>query len=258
MLYVIPLVVKNDMVLCCNYRVFQEVNMNKTIIAVGGAGFSRSEFVLERYILSQAEKAKPSVLFVPTASGDSPNYITLFYDTFNQLPCIPHHLSLFNPPKHVSLEEYVLSHDVIYVGGGNTKNLLVLWRAWGLDVIMRKAWEQGIVLAGSSAGSLCWFEQGITDSLPHALTVLDGLGFLPGSNCPHYNDEGERRPSYQKFLTSGEIKPGVAQDQYVALHYRDTKLHRVVSCVSDQHAYAVSVDDRAKVVELPIMAEKIS
>jgi len=202
------------------------------------------------------EKENPRVLFVPTASGDSSQYITYFYEAFNQLACEPHHLSLFNPPKRVSLEEYVLSHDVIYVGGGNTKNLLVLWKAWGLDVIMRKAWEKGIVLAGTSAGSLCWFEQGITDSLPHALTVLDGLGFLPGSNCPHYNDESERRPSYQTFIQSGEIKSGVAQDQCVALHYRGTDLYQALISQPNQCAYDVFFDGE-KVVERLIAAEKI-
>lgn len=231
--------------------------MNRTIIAIGGAGFYKVNLVLERYILSQVDKENPRVLFVPTASGDSSQYITYFYEVFNQLPCVPHHLSLFNPPKNVSLEEYVLSHDVIYVGGGNTKNLLVLWKAWGLDLIMRKAWEKGIVLAGTSAGSLCWFEQGITDSLPHGLTVLDCLGFLPGSNCPHYNDESTRRPSYQKFVASGEIKPGIAQDQYVALHYRGAKLYRVVTSRAGQSAYEVSFDGQKNKEDL-VVAEVIS
>lgn len=202
--------------------------MIKTIIALGGAGFYKTDLVLERYILAQSGKSWPSVLFVPTASGDSPQYITAFYEVFNQLPCVPRHLSLFKAPKG-SLEAYVLNHDVICVGGGNTKNLLALWREWGLDDIMRKAWEKGIFLVGSSAGSLCWFEQGVTDSLPGALSVLNGLGFLPGSNCPHYNDESERRPSYQKFVSSGEIKSGIAQDQHVGLHFRGTELYNVVT-----------------------------
>ena len=139
----------------------------------------------------------------------------------------------------MSLEAYVLSHDVIYVGGGNTKNLLALWREWGLDEIIRKAWEKGIILSGSSAGSLCWFEQGVTDSLRTGLSVLNGLGFLPGSNCPHYNDESERRPSYQKFVSLGEIKSGIAQDQYVGLHFRGTELYKVVANKPNQNAYSV-------------------
>lgn len=230
--------------------------MIKTIIAIGGAGFYSTDFVLERYILAQASREKPSVLFVPTASGDSPQYITAFYEVFNQLPCVPRHLSLFKAPTGISLEDYVLSHDVIYVGGGNTKNLLALWREWGLDAIMRKAWEKGIVLSGSSAGSLCWFEQGITDSLPGALSVLPCLGFLPGSNCPHYNDESERRPSYQKFVALGEIKSGIAQDQCVALHYRGTELYKVVTNKDSQNAYSVMrIGD--SVVETAISALKI-
>ncbi len=213
--------------------------MEKTIIAIGGAGFYNTDLVLEKYILAQSGKENPLILFVPTASGDSPQYITYFYDVFNQLSCKPSHLSLFNPPKHMPLEEYILSHDIIYVGGGNTKNLLALWREWKLDEIMRKAWEKGIILSGSSAGSLCWFEQGVTDSLPGRLSVLNGLGFLPGSNCPHYNDESERRPSYQRFVATQQIKPGVAQDQRVALHYRGTKIYKIVSNKNNQNAYWV-------------------
>ncbi|MBM3894016.1 peptidase E [Candidatus Dependentiae bacterium] len=211
----------------------------KTIIAIGGAGFSRVGFAVERYLLEQTGKQNPKVLFIPTASGDGPYYITLFYETFNQLPCIPRHLSLFSLPKNIDLERFVLEHDLIYVGGGNTKNMLALWRMWGLDLILRKAWEKGIVLSGTSAGSLCWFEQGITDSLPHKLTVLECLGFLPGSNCPHYNDESDRRPLYHEYLLSGEICSGVAQDQSVLLHYRETSLYKVVSTKFSQRAYDV-------------------
>ena len=230
--------------------------MIPTIIAIGGASFYSTEFALERYILAQANKEKPSVLFVPTASGDSPQYITAFYEVWNQLPCTPRHLSLFKAPTGISLEDYVLSHDIIFVGGGNTKNLLALWREWGLDVIMRKAWEKGIVLAGTSAGSLCWFEQGITDSLPGALSVLNCLGFLPGSNCPHYNDESQRRPSYQKFIAAGHIKPGIAQDQCVALHYRGTELYKVIAGKSNQRAYSVTRNGDT-IAETIIEAEKI-
>jgi dipeptidase E len=230
--------------------------MQKTIIAIGGAGFSRSGFAMERYVLEQAGKENPKVLFLPTASGDGPYYITLFYETFNQLKCIPRHLSLFSLPKNISLEDFILDHDVIYVGGGNTKNMLALWRLWGIDTILRTAWERGIVLAGTSAGSLCWFEQGITDSLPHALTVLDGLGFLPGSNCPHYNDESDRRPSYQKYVRSGEISSGIAQDQSVALHFKGTGLHRVLTTRAGSAAYLVSERDD-QVVEEVVAAELI-
>jgi len=234
--------------------------MAKTIIALGGAGFYKTDLILERYVLSQSSTEKPAILFLPTASGDSAQYIVWFYEVFNQLRCVPHHLSLtsnaFQIPVGMTLEEYVLSHDIIWVGGGNTKNMLALWREWGLDVILFKAWNKGIVLAGISAGSLCWFEQGITDSLPHRLSVLDCLGFLPGSNCPHYNDESKRRPAYEQCMASGQIKAGIAQDQFVALHYQGTELYRVVTNRAEQKAYVVSKQGN-QVIETVLDAEVI-
>src|SRR5437867_1285366 len=121
--------------------------MTKQIIAMGGGGFSMEDnLALDRYVLYQSSKARPRVCFVPTASGDAISYIERFYAAFKTLDCEPSHLSVFSGPIG-DWREYVLSKDVIYVGGGNTKNLLALWRDWGLDQIMREAWERGIVLA---------------------------------------------------------------------------------------------------------------
>lgn len=158
----------------------------KHIIAMGHGGFSMdaNNLVLDHYVCEQSGKAHPSVCFLPQASGEAPNYIINFYKAFTTLEAKPSHLSLFRPPTS-DLESFILDKDIIYVGGGNTKSMLALWREWELDIILRKAWEQGVVLAGLSAGAICWFEQGSTDSIPGRLSALDCLGYLPGSYCPH-------------------------------------------------------------------------
>ena len=194
--------------------------------------------LLDRYVLGLTGRESPSICFVGTASGDAESYIARFYAAFRQLPCTPTHLSLFSPPT-ADLRSFVLSQHVIYVGGGNTKNLIALWREWSLDEIMRDAWQRGIVLSGLSAGSICWFEQGTTDSIPGPLTVLPCLGFLHGSNCPHYDGEPERRPSYPRFIAQGAIANGRAADDGVALHFVGQSLARVVSSRPQARAYRV-------------------
>lgn len=212
----------------------------KQIIALGGGGFSMEPDnpLLDLYILEQSLKKKPKICFIPTASGDADSYIARFYECFEQHDCEPAHLSLFKPPAE-DLERFVLAQDILYVGGGNTKNLLALWKEWGLDAIVEKAWNQGIVLAGISAGSICWFEQGLTDSFGDQLQPLDCLGFLTGSNCPHYDGEANRRPTYRKLLTEGKIKPGIAADDGVALHFMGQDLHSAVSSRPYAKAYRV-------------------
>lgn len=175
--------------------------------------------------------------FLPTASGDSASYIRRFYRSFGKLSCKPAHLSLFRPPDN--LESFVLAHDVVYVGGGNTKNLLALWRDWRLDRILRKAWRQGIVLCGVSAGSICWFEEGLTDSFGSRLERLQCLGLLRGSNCPHFDGEPERQPRYHQLVSRGAMKAGIAADDGVALHYVDRKLAHVVSSRPEAAAYSL-------------------
>lgn len=213
----------------------------KQIIALGGGGFSMEPDnpLLDLYILEQSQKETPKICFIPTASGDADSYIGRFYDFFKQQDCEPTHLSLFKPPAQ-ALEELVLSQDILYVGGGNTKNLLVLWKEWGLDRIIEKAWNQGIILAGISAGSICWFEQGVTDSYGEDLHALACLGFLPGSNCPHYDGEANRRPAFQRLLTEGLIKPGLAADDGAALHFIGQDLHGAVSSRPHAKAYRVA------------------
>ncbi|KPB03093.1 Type 1 glutamine amidotransferase-like domain-containing protein [Bacillus sp. CHD6a] len=215
----------------------------KQLIALGGGGFSMEPEnpLLDRYILHQSNKTTPKICFIPTASGDANNYIARFYQFFEKQECEPSHLSLFNPPTR-DFETFLLEKDIIYVGGGNTRNLLILWREWGLDVILKKAYDKGVLLAGISAGSICWFEEGVTDSFGDELESIPCLGFLEGSNCPHYDGEIKRRPSYQEMVANKSIIPGIATDDGVALHYVDNKLENIVSSRPGAKAYKVFFD----------------
>lgn len=211
---------------------------------MGGGNFLRApdSLPLDRYILGLTQRATPRVCFVGTASGDSPEYVERFHTAFRQLECATFDLPLFTRTP-ADLRGFIMGMDIIYVGGGNTRSMLPVWREWGLDEILRDAWQSGIVLAGVSAGSICWFEQGISDSVADSMTAVRGLGFLPGSNCPHYDSETERRPAYHGLMQSGAIKPGLACEDAVALHFVDGALSRVVGAYPGKTAFRVYVDD---------------
>ncbi|MDN4072288.1 peptidase E [Fictibacillus terranigra] len=212
----------------------------KQIIALGGGGFSMEPEnpLLDQYILRQSRKNNPKICFLPTASGDADGYVERFYQSFKQHECIPSHLSLFKPPS-VDLKRFVLDQDVIYVGGGNTRNLMALWREWGLDHILHEAYVKGIVLAGISAGALCWFEEGVTDSIPGKLTRISCLGLLKGSHCPHYDGEENRRPSYHDLILHG-LSEGYAADDGAGLHFIDGELAKIISSRPYAKGYKVS------------------
>jgi len=224
----------------------------RQIIAMGGGGFSMEpeNLLLDQYILSQAKKEYPKVCFVPTASGDQDNYVERFYKAFNVMKCTPSHLSLFEP-NFIHLEKYILEQDIIYVGGGNTRNMLLLWKEWGLDKALRIAYESGVILSGLSAGSICWFEEGLTDPLNAPLSKLDCLGFLKGSNCPHYDGENKRRPSYHHLISTGEMLEGYAVDDGVALHFIDDSLFKTVSSRPKAKAYFVN-NKECEIIETDI------
>jgi peptidase E len=214
--------------------------------------------LLDQYVLGAARREMPAVCFVSTASGDAEGFIERFYDAFGQFPCRPSHLSLFKPPA-ADLRSFVFAQDIIYVGGGSTRNLLALWREWGLDRILREAWESGIVLAGISAGMICWFEAGVTDSTPGTTgdpiddySALPCLGFLPGSACPHYDGEPSRRPAYQRLVAAGAIAHGLAAADGVALHFIGQDLADVVSSRPSARAFRVE-RVRGSVAETPII-----
>jgi dipeptidase E len=220
--------------------------VSRQIIAMGGGVLApdTGNRALERYVLEATGARRPRVLFVGTASGDDLSYIARFYESYAALDCTPSHLSFFKrtPPD---LRALVHGQDVVHVGGGNTRSMLAVWREWELDAILRDALERGVVLCGSSAGSICWFEEGITDSIAGDLTRMTGLGFLAGSNCPHYDGEPARRPAYQRMVAEGVIAPGYAADDGAALHFVDGALHAVVSSRPNATAYRVERDGDA-------------
>ena len=193
---------------------------------------------LDRYILQQANQPQPKICFLPTASGDAESYILNFYKAFASLDCRPSYLSLFNLPT-ADLEGFLLDKDILYVGGGNTRSMLALWREWSLDHHLFKAYQNGVILAGISAGANCWFEDCSTDSKPGAFQALSCLGFLKGSFCPHYDGEAERRPSFQRLIQEGALRAGLATDDGAAVHFIDEQLAHVVSSRPDAKAYRV-------------------
>ena len=145
----------------------------------------------------------------------------------------------------MDLRAALLSQDLIYVGGGNTANMLAIWRVHGVDEILREAWENGVILCGGSAGAICWFESSVTDSFGRQLAPLhDGLGLLPGSFCPHYDGDILRRPVYQKLVSQGELPPGNAADDGVAVRYSNTEISEIVADSPNGRAWRVeqSVD----------------
>jgi len=177
------------------------------------------------------------VCFVPTASAHPETMLVSFYESFAGR-AEPTHVA-FNPWPREDLREHVLAQNAIYVGGGNTANMLAVWRVHGFDVLLREAWERGALLCGWSAGVICWFEAGVTDSFGPELAPMDDLlGLLPGSACPHYDGEGQRRPVYRKLVDEG-FPAGYAADDGVALHFVGTELREVVSQREGALAYRV-------------------
>lgn len=222
--------------------------IRKHILAIGGAALPENLdnlLLIDYFLKLTRKKKKPRVCFIGAAHGDADTGRLRFYAGFSRFDCKPNHLPLFaRTPRE--LESFVMEHDAIYVGGGNTRSMLAVWREWSLDVYLRKAYERGIVLGGASAGSICWFEQGVTDSVAGPLTAMDCLGFLPGSNCPHYDSEPLRRPTYRKMVGGGKILEGVAADDGAALHYVNGKLAGAVSSRPKAHAYRLTRSDRHK------------
>src|SRR3954449_866251 len=222
----------------------------RTIFAMGGGGFTMEpdNTVLDEYILGLARRPVPRVCFLSTASGDPLDHITRFYEAFSDLPCEPTDLSLFRLGRRpVDLRALLHAQDIVYVGGGSMRNMLAIWRVHELDAILRECWTRGIVLAGLSAGAMCWFQAGITKSRGRAEPVA-GLGLLQGSMSVHYDGEPERRPGYLAAVApappaagparrplppdavpSGALPPGCGSDDVVGLLFRDGRLERVVA-----------------------------
>lgn len=217
----------------------------RQIIAMGGAALplDLDNLLLIEYFLAQTGKRNPGVCFIGAAHGDADAGRLRFYAGFSRFKCRPTHLPLFaRTPR--DLEDFILEQDAIFVGGGNTRSMLAVWREWELDKYLHAAWNHGIVLGGASAGSICWFESGVTDSVAGPLTAMPCLGFLPGSNCPHYDSEPLRRPSYRRMVAKGNLQNGMAADDGVALHYEGTRLKRIVSSLPRASAWRLEKNGR--------------
>ena len=228
--------------------------MSGDIVAMGGGGFGSGNPILDRYALSLVDADRPRVCFIPTASGDDAGYTLEFYKAYGSYGCEPHVLNLFNRDVE-DIAGFLLGMDMVYVGGGSTANLLAVWRLHGVDEALEEAWRSNVVLAGLSAGANCWFESSTTDSflLGKADALHDGVGILPGSYCPHYSSEPERRPSYMSMVAGGVLPDGYACEDGTAVHFVGTEMHAAVSVDGDATAYRVTRRGDAVVEEaLPL------
>jgi dipeptidase E len=226
---------------------------------MGGGGFTGDpgDPALDELVLQLAANPVPRILFLPTASGDPRDQIARFHAAFGDRPCEPDVLSLFRlADVRRPVRDIVLSQDIVYVGGGSMRNLLAIWRVHGLDRLLRDAWERGVVLAGLSAGAMCWFEGGVTTS-SGAPEATPGLGFLPGSLSVHADAQPGRRRVYLEAVASGELSPGWLADDGVALLFRDMALERVVSARPGARAGRVDLVD-GRPVETPIEPDLIA
>jgi peptidase E len=228
---------------------------HRTIVAMGGNDFvsrtTHGSTTSSSSWPASGAAGSPRVCFVPTASGDSEAYVAGFYSSARRSEAS--HLSLFGRTV-VDLEAFVLEQDVVYVGGGNTANMLAIWRVHGLDRVLASAWRAGVVLAGTSAGSNCWFEGSTTDSFGPLAALPDGLGFLPGSHSPHYDSEPGRRPTYRRLVAEGALPDGHAADDGAGLVFDGSELAEVVTSREGARAYRVirGLDGQAIETELPV------
>ena len=208
---------------------------------------------LEDWLLSLTGKERPRVLFVPTASAEARDYVVRCYGAFSGRAEVSH-LDFFPWPP-TELREFVLGHDLVYVGGGNTANMLAIWREHGMDEIAREAWQEGIVLCGVSAGMICWFEAGVTDSFGPQLESMECLGLIPGSACPHYDGEELRRPRFHE-LVAGGVPGGWAAEDGVALHFQGWEPPEALTAFGGKAAYRVELRD-GEVVEERVEARVV-
>lgn len=227
---------------------------------MGGGGFTAEPQnpALDDFILSLAREREPRILFLPTASGDPGAQMAAFRATFGARACQPRQLALFRlEHDEQDLRALILAQHIVYVGGGSMRNLLAIWREHGLDAILREAWEAGVVLAGLSAGGMCWFADGITCSTGRPAPA-PGLGFLPGSLSVHYDGQPERRPVYLDAVARGVVPAGYGADDGVGLLFEGTELARVVASRPGARAYRVEAGDDRTAREHPLEPELLA
>jgi dipeptidase E len=226
----------------------------RKILITGGALNSK----IINYARILTGKSKPRMCFLPTASADDARTAVYWYRMCAGLEVVPFVQNMFISSYSMKegWDEILLSMDGIIVGGGNTLNMLAIWHAQGIDMVLKEAWDRGILLGGGSAGSLCWFEEGTTDSRPKNLTRIECLGFLKGSHSPHYDGEPERRPTYQNLIKTGVLKPGYAVDNHAAIYFEGNKVKNVVATDNKSKAYYVDRSE-GEIRETPLPVEII-
>ena len=214
------------------------------IIAIGGGGFGRNpgEGLIEQYILDQTNKDTPNICFIPTATGDNEAYKVNYYSTFSKLDCNPVHLDFFK--RTPDLEKLISMQDAIFVGGGNTKSMLAVWKDWGLDKLLHHAYKEGVVMSGVSAGANCWFERAVVDSWENDLKVIDCMGFVKGNYCPHYDEEPLRRPSVKSFLEEDTFESCYASEGNAALHIKNEEEYLSINFGKEKNSYLVSLKEK--------------
>lgn len=226
----------------------------RRLLALGGHDFDRraGNGAICDLIVELADSPRPRVCLLPTASGDPHEQIVRFRRAFAERDCVPEVISLFRLGENpVDLREELLSQDVIYAGGGSLLNLVAVWRAHGLDAILRECWREGILICGQSAGAMVWFQGGITSSQGDP-DVADGLGLLPGSACVHYLTEPVRRRRFLRAIGSGELEPGVGLEDQTGALFEDTELAETISARDGAAVWEVSADGRgAREIEMP-------
>src|SRR5688500_4040950 len=239
--------------------------MTRRIVAIGGGGFlmERRTSLLDEFFVRTTGMRSPRVCFISTAAGDPEEMLAKYYKAFSRLRCRPSHLAFFRKPRRGSIpltriERGLLAQDAIYVGGGNTRSMLAVWREWGLDRILRKAWNAEVLLAGMSSGAICWFKYGASDSVlgTGRSSALLCLGFLPGSCSPHFDGEPHRRGDFRRLIAHGKLPSGIGIDDGVAVLYRNQTIAEVVSSRIRATAYRVRRASGAVVVA-PLPATRL-
>jgi len=216
---------------------------SKNIVAIGGGGFGRSlgSLEIEKYIISLINNKRPKICFIPTASGDSNLYKLNFYRAFSKLDCVTSHIDLFSRTEN--LEKKVLNQDIIYVGGGNTKSMLAVWKEWNLHNILQNAYEKGIVMSGVSAGAICWFEKGVTDSFANELKIIDCLGIVDGIACPHFDEEKEREPFVNDVIQREIIESCICIEGNCALHIKNDLEYSSIDFGNGKKCFKVALEN---------------
>ena len=224
--------------------------MKKHIVTIGGGGFDRnnSSYLIERYILNLSDKTTPKICFLPTATGDNDSYIVRFYSIFNNLNCIPSHLEFFKRTSNI--KDHIMDQDVVFVGGGNTKSMLAIWNDWGMSSLLNNAYNDGVIMSGVSAGAICWFTCGVTDSWDDELKIIPCLDIIKGTCCPHYDEEPSRIPYVKKILHEEKITNCISIEGGSAIHFIDGKPYKNVSFKKNKNTYNVFVDNK-DIVETP-------